>query len=352
MSKPFRLAMIGVDHPHGAGWRESLDQLRDEIKLVALLPAYHEQTTSLEERYAHLPRFLTVRDLLKWGEFDGALVCLPNDESPAALAALAYEGKHVLAEKPAAASSADFLPVVEAVERYRVAFQSGYLWRYDELANRLKAMIREGRFGKVISIEMSYVTSDIRRRGPEHYLFNQATSGRGFFNWLACHWLDLVQYITDQPIQAVTARVGTFGATETAVEDGGVAICELAGGGLATFLGGYWLPRWTGESQWTIRGSERWVHWHPNRPGTGGALEIHGPQPQFLAMNETFTLPVDPTPGYGGERMLQLLRDWVAAARGEVSSCRNSVRSTYATLKLLDAIYQSSAEGRRVLCDQ
>jgi predicted dehydrogenase len=345
---PFRLAILGVDHPHGAGWRESLALLSEEIEVVACVPRFDGGTTSLEERYAHLPRFAAVSDLLSWGEFDGALVCLPNNESPSAMLALAQAGKHILAEKPAAASSTDFAPVAAALDKAGVAFQSGYLWRYDELAERLRRMIREGQFGKLISVEMSYVTSDIRRRGPEHYLFDPAASGRGFFNWLACHWLDLLLYITDQPITAVSARVGAFGVTETPVEDGGVAICELEGGGLATFLGGYWLPRWTGESHWTIRGSERWVHWHANRLDTGGVLEIHGPQPQFLAMNEVFTLPMDPTPGYGGQRMLRLLRDWIAVARGERQSCRNTPQTTLTCLQILDSIYHSSDRGERI----
>lgn len=345
---PFRLAMLGVDHPHGAGWRESLAQLPDEIDVVAFVPRFGGATTSLEERYAHLPRLAAMDDLLRWGEFDGALVCLPNNESPSAMLALAQAGKHILAEKPAAASSEDFAPVAAAIDKAGVAFQSGYLWRYDELAERLRRMIREGQFGKLISVEMSYVTSDIRRRGPEHYLFDPALSGRGFFNWLACHWLDLLLYITDRPVTAVTARVGTFGVTETPVEDGGVAICDLEGGGLATFLGGYWLPRWAGESHWTIRGSERWVHWYPNRPGTGGALEIHGPQPQFLAMDETFSLPPDPTPGYGGQRMLRLLRDWVAVARGQRQACRNTPQTTLDSLQILDSIYASSDRGERI----
>src|SRR4029077_4447428 len=105
-------------------------------------------------------------------------------------------------------------------------------------------------------------------------------------------------YLTGDSVVGVTARVGTFGRVDVPVDDGGVAILDLAGGGLATFLGGYWLARAIGGSHWSLRGGERWVHWHPTQPGTGGVLEIHGPQPQFQAMDETFTLPPDATPGY------------------------------------------------------
>ncbi len=349
-ASPFRVAFIGVDHPHGAGWRESLAQLTDEIEIVALVPRFDDGVTSLEERYAHLPRFGMVAELITWGQFDGAIVCLSNVETIPILVEFALAGKHVLVEKPAAASEAAFAPAFEAIQQSRVAFQSGYLWRYDPGVDRLRAMFAEGRMGKLIHVEMGYTTSDVRRRGPEHYLFDAKVSGRGFMNWLACHWLDLLLYITGQKVVGVTARVGNFGTTPTNVDDGGVAIFDLEGGGLASFTGGYWLPRWAGESHWVLRGSERWVHWSPAYPGTGGRFETYGPQPQFLAMNETFSLPEDKTPGYGGVRMLELLRDWIASASGQRSACRNTLCSTRATLQLLDAIYASSEQARRITC--
>ena len=81
--------------------------------------------------------------------------------------------------------------------------------------------------------------------------------------------------------------------------------------------------------------------------GTGGVLEIHGPQPQFMAMEETFELPPDDTPGYGGKAMVALLRDWVRSAH-EGGDCRNTPESMVAVLETIDRIYESSRSGRRV----
>jgi predicted dehydrogenase len=350
MPAPFRIAFLGLDHPHGAGWRKALANLGDAVKITALVPRFGGSTASLEERHTDAARFETVEELIAHGQFDGALVCLPNNEGPCAVAQLAAAGKHVLSEKPGAASAADFRAAAEAVQKAGVAFQSGYVWRYDPIADRLRDMVADGRFGKLISVEMLYVTSNIARRGPEHYLFDRATSGGGFFNWLACHWLDLLLYITGQAVVGVTARVGTFGATPAEVEDGGTAILDLEGSGLATFIGGYWLPRWAGETRWSFRGRDRWVHWDPSRAGTAGVLEIHGPQPQFDAMNETFIQPEDKTPGYGGSRTVAAIRDWLEAARHSGRACRNTLQSTLATLAVIDAIYQASRERRRIEC--
>lgn len=334
------------------GWRESLRQVADEIGITALMPAFENGTASLEERLADLPRFETVDSLLADGGelLDAALVCLPNDIGPDAVIQLAQAGKHILLEKPGAANAADARRMAEAVRENKVAFQNGYLWRYDELANRLRAMVADGSFGKLISVEMTWTTSNIFRRDPGHYLFDPAQSGGGFFNWLGCHHLDLLQYVTGETITGITARVGNFGDIDAKVEDGGSVILDLVGGGLATFTGGYWHPRWQNDIQWNLRGTQRWVHWDPGRSGTGGTLEIHGPQPQFIAMEETFELPPDDTPGYGGKTMVALLRDWLRAIC-EGTDCRNTPESAVAVLETIDTIYEASEKAQRVECE-
>jgi len=354
-----KLAIIGVDHPHGAHWRETLANFGDRITISALVPRFGGALTSLEERFAEVPRFETVDDLLARGDFESALVTLPNDEGPAALLKLAEAGKNILSEKPCAASAEAVRPLVAAARKSGIAFQNGFMWRYDACAQRLRTMLAENRFGKLIHIDMRYATSDLRRRGPEHYLFDKQISGGGFLNWLGCHHLDLLFYLTQRRITGVTARLGNFGATPTDVEDGGTVIFDLEGGALATFTGGYWLPRWAGETTWSIRGSERWVNWNQAHPGTSGRLEIHGPQPQWHAMEEAFSVAADPTPGYGGIRGVDVVGDWLMAIEerrtghdGEAKprACRNTPESTLATLELLDAAYESSRTGRRIEC--
>lgn len=350
MAPPLRLAFLGIDHPHGAHWRQQLANFAGEAEIVAFVPSFGGGTASLEERYADLPRFESAAALVSETQFDAAVVCLSNRDGPQAIIELARAGKHVVAEKPVAAGAADAKAIADAVQRGGIAFQTGYMWRYDDITLRLKRMVEQGAFGKLISVEMTFVTSDVTRRGPDHYLFDRQASGAGFFSWLACHWLDTLFYVTGRAVVGVTARTGVFGAAPTQVEDGGIAILDLEGGGIATFLGGYWHPRWAGESRWAIRGSQRWIHWDAARKGTNGVLEIHGPQPQWHAMEDVFTLPEDKSPGYGGRRGFLLVQDWLDCIRTGRRDNRNTARGMVATLELIDTILQSSREGRRIEC--
>ena len=348
MTTPLKIAFIGVDNPHGAGWRDLLANLEAEARLSAIVPHFDGSIASLEEKYSELPRHETISELLAHEEFDAAIVAVSNRHSAEIIEELAAAGKHILAEKPVAGRTVDAERIKQAVDTAGVAFQTGYMWRYDNCANRLKRMISEGRFGKLISVEALYATSDVNRRGPAHYLFDVNESYAGFFSWLACHHIDLVQYITGQTVNAVTSRVGNFTDTNVDVEDGGTAILDLESGAIATLIGGYWIPRWSGEVRWTIRGSQRWVHWDPNKPDTSGSLEIHGPQPQWYAMEETYDSPADMTPGYGGGAGVSLVQDWLAMIRGDVQACRNTTESMLATVRVVDTILQASKEGRRI----
>src|SRR5882724_11099419 len=59
-----RLAFLGIDHPHGAHWRQQLANFAGEAEIVAFVPSFGGGTASLEEHYAGLPRFDSVNALL------------------------------------------------------------------------------------------------------------------------------------------------------------------------------------------------------------------------------------------------------------------------------------------------
>src|SRR5260221_5093958 len=100
MPDAFRVAFVGVDHPHAAGWRESLLNLGDEVQITAVVPRFGGTTYNLEERNSAARRFDSVEHLVAGGNdlFDRAMICLTNSASPSAAFQLARAGKHILLE--------------------------------------------------------------------------------------------------------------------------------------------------------------------------------------------------------------------------------------------------------------
>jgi predicted dehydrogenase len=67
-------------------------------------------------------------------------------------------------------------------------------------------------------------------------------------------------------------------------------------------------------------------------------------------MEDVYSTPEDKSPGYGGRRGQLLVQDWLDCIRTGRRDNRATARGTLATLELIDAIFQSSREGKRVAC--
>ena len=67
-------------------------------------------------------------------------------------------------------------------------------------------------------------------------------------------------------------------------------------------------------------------------------------------MEDVYTSPADCKSGYGGDKGFLLVNDWLDCIRTGRRDNRNTARGMLATLELIDAIYQSSREGRRIEC--
>jgi predicted dehydrogenase len=147
---------VGVDAPHGSAWRRSIIEAGEgRLQLVGLVPGFLGATCSLEERYADLPCFVTVGDAICDLAFDGALVLLSNRDGPPAMIELARAGKHIVAEKPGIGTVEDGEAIVAAAAATGVAVLPAFTNRYNQCARRLRRMVEQSQFGKLISFEVN-----------------------------------------------------------------------------------------------------------------------------------------------------------------------------------------------------
>jgi len=341
MGERFRLAVIGIDHPHGGMYRELLRQM-SEIDVVAFYAHGETERQMLHEPFATRPIYISLSKMLKEEDFEAALVLLPNNEAPKACIELADAGKHVMAEKPIARNGKEMKAVVEAVNRKRVKFASGYVWRFDPIAMDIRRLIQEGVLGKIYSVEAKMVASFVGSPQPphrsiDHYLFKKDVSGGGFFNWLAVHWIDLLLYFLESEVTSVTAVVDNVAGEPINVEDGGVAVMRFSNGALVSLHCGYYIPEGS-ENSFNIHGSQGWVRWEPLKP------DLH----VFSAVQDWEAAP-ERRVSYSLKGMYGLgpIRDWMTAIREDrqtVNTAENALR----VLEVVDAIYESSAKGRRI----
>lgn len=122
------------------------------VELAALCTRRAERVNELADRYGVSRRYTDYHDLLADPDIDAlSIVTHVDDHHQIAVEALAA-GKHVILEKPMAASVAQCDRIVTAARQSKALFMVGHICRFDPRAAMAKEAIAAGRVGKIISM--------------------------------------------------------------------------------------------------------------------------------------------------------------------------------------------------------
>jgi len=122
------------------------------VELAALCTRTRGRLDELGKRYGVTRLYTDYHDLLADPEIDAlSIVTHINDHHQIAVEALAA-GKHVLLEKPMAASVEQCDRIVAAARKSRAQFMVGHICRFDPRVAMAKEAIAQGRVGKIISM--------------------------------------------------------------------------------------------------------------------------------------------------------------------------------------------------------
>lgn len=266
-----KVGFLGVAHPHARPHLRTLELL-DEVSGIV---AWDEDDDALErlrrEDHPKLePGRSTFDGIMEREDIPIVVSLATNDRNPDWVIRAAKAGKHVLTEKPVAASSADMAPLLDAVRDAGVRLGVYYTWRSHPIVNDLRALIDAGVIGKLLSVEGRMVTSQVRFRDPTHWLFRKGIAGGGILSWLGCHWIDAIRYITREEVAAVTAIVDTLNGQPIDVEDTAGVVMRMGSGAIATLHAGYLLPisqagylSGSYDTYLGFRGLEGNITWYP-----------------------------------------------------------------------------------------
>lgn len=336
-----RFAQAGVTAIHAAMYRETLGLMAEEVELVGFYdPQPDAVRPTLRPEHQDLPFFPNVTALVADTRPDALLVSAPNVEMPGLAFPAAEAGVHLWLEKPCAARSDQLLPIAAAVERHGLVCSTGYSWRFHPIAQQIRAAVASGLLGRLFSVEVRFVTSSVRQRGPKHWGFQRAISGGGILNWLGCHWFDLMRYLTGTEVVRIAAIESNVGGEAIDVEDAAAVSLLFEGGLIGSLHTGFLTP---GESElWVaLRGAEGWVRWDLD----ANACTIRSTRPEWTASpTRTFAMPPAQVPGYGAEG-LALMQAFASAIRGEGQS-GFTVGDAIAVLRIIEAAHESARSGQ------
>ena len=98
------------------------------------------------------------------------------------------------------------------------------------------------------------------RRDPQTWYFSQEQAGGGILNWLGCHWLDLMCYMTGADVARVAAIEANVGGHDIDVEDAAAVSLGFDNGMIGSLHAGYFTSGY-GEISIGLRGSLGLIQW-------------------------------------------------------------------------------------------
>ena len=168
---------------------------RDRIDMYAFCDIIPERAEAAREQYGGegAKVFTDYRELLKDPDIYAVHVLTPNVKHCEISVAAMEAGKHVICEKPMAATYADALKMYETHLRTGKLLTIGYQYRHMDNNKAMKAYVDTGALGEIYYAE----ATAWRRRGiPTWGVFtNKAEQGGGPLIDMATHALDLTLWM-------------------------------------------------------------------------------------------------------------------------------------------------------------
>ena len=171
-------------------------------------------------------------ELLARPGVDAIYVATPNHLHRQAVEAAAAAAKPVLCEKPMAATLADAEAMARAVRRAGVLYGTAFDQRHHPAHGAMRDAIAAGMVGQVTAVRIAYCCWVDACWTADNWRADPARAGGGALMDLAPHGLDLVHFLTGEPLADIAALTQAR-VQDYAVDDGAVLIGRTAGGVLA-----------------------------------------------------------------------------------------------------------------------
>lgn len=184
-------------------------------------------------------------------------------------------GIHVICEKPLALSKAQGEELKAVVEKSGLVFALTHNYTGYPMVKEAKAMVTEGKLGKILKIVAEY---------PQGYAISAydeaATAGAQISNWrmdpsisgvsncigdIGTHAENLAQYISGLRLEAVAADLNTF-IPGRALDDDGSMLCRYEGGARGVLFASQISTGDENNLNIRIYGTKASIEWHQEQP--------------------------------------------------------------------------------------
>ncbi len=225
--KKIRIAQIGTsEYSHGHPIFNTIASLSDVFEVVGYaLPEGEREKFPSQVAAFDGYKEMTVQEILSDESIEAVAVETEEIYLTKYAKMVVNAKKHLHMEKPGGLSLSDFIEMVDAAEKNRTVFHTGYMYRYNPVIQNLLARIDRGELGDIISVEaqMSCYHSESFRAWQNTF------PGCGMMFFLGCHLIDLVYRIKGEP-KRIGSYLGCSGMDGIQAPDNTVVVLDYESG--------------------------------------------------------------------------------------------------------------------------
>jgi predicted dehydrogenase len=330
----------GISRAHVEGYRRAGTRAR--ILAVADIDAERARKAAREWEVEHV--FTDYRALLELEEVNAVSVCTYNQAHCTPTIDALEAGKHVLVEKPMAATTAEAWRMVQAARASGKILMVEMKWRFMPQLRAARQAVERDDLGRIYYAE----AIGWQHRGiPGGSFVRQETAGGGALMDNGVYTLDAVLFMLGHPrpltVSGTAASIfgcspdGNWDPADFSVEDFGTAYVRLEGG-ITLFFAHAWAIDFPDQWQMRIAGSRGSVEVYPFseprlRITRGGYAELREVTPEELPEGSI------EVPYAVGKFVEAVLEGKTSPVPGDTFLYTNAI---------FDALYASSLQGKEV----
>ena len=205
---------------------------------------------------------------------DFVIIATPNDlHFPVARAFLEAD-IHVICDKPLALTVAEGEELVRIVESGSTLFALTHVYTGYPAVRQAREMVRGGRLGEIrlclVEYTQDWLMEPLENRGNKQAAWRMDPARAGLGGCVAdigTHAANLLEYVTDRPIEAICADLTSF-VKGRRLDDDAHMLLRLAGGGKGTLVCSQIACGEENRLSLRVYGSQAGLEWHQEEPNT------------------------------------------------------------------------------------
>ncbi|GBF75643.1 NADH-dependent dehydrogenase [Paenibacillus sp. 598K] len=222
------------------------------MELIAFVDPKLDRAQEVAAQYG-ANAYANYEDMLKEEKPDAVSVCTPNGLHAEQSIAAAKAGAHVLVEKPMAVTDEEAEQMIAAAKEAGVYLMVGHNQRLMPPHVKAKQILDSGVLGRVLTFRTSFGhpgPEGWSLDGRESWFFRKEEAAMGAMGDLGVHKSDLIRWLLNDEVAAVTGFIGTLDKKDTDIDDNATIVLRMKSGALGSLVASW--TYYKGEDNSTV----------------------------------------------------------------------------------------------------